>query len=177
MATVPVSILVKIPNQGESVVEVDTTGRAPRVTGLLKRTWFQFFQALYTRGFWTPVEYSAGLFTASGAQTWTVQAADQTTFSYAIVGKTLMVAVVLASTTVGGTPSPSLRIALPTGFTAATAMVVPARITDNGTVSTGYASITAGGLYITVQKIDGSNWTASTNATGVAFVFPLEVQG
>lgn len=169
--------LVRIPIQTEPVVEVDRSGQAPELTGRVKRTWFQFLQSLYTRGFWNPVEHASTYYTANGSMTWTVQAADQTTFAFTQMGKTLVVAFVLTSTTVGGVANSTLQITIPKGHVAARTMVAPVWISDNGTATTGIATVTANSTVIAIQRTDGANFALATNTTAVRGQITLEVQG
>lgn len=146
-------------------------------TRLISRVWFQFLTALWRRGFWTPVSFDAALYTASGAMTWTVESADQATLAYALLGKTLVVSLVLANTTVAGTPSTELRVAIPASLTAARAMAMPVRIRDNGTWTTGEASVSADGTVIAIVRTDGAAFSASSNATDVRGQIAFEVKG
>lgn len=171
MATVGYGELVKIPQQNETVVESSVR------PGTIRRTWFHFLQSLYTRGFWTPIQYAAGNFTASGAMTWTVQEADQVTWSYTRVGKTVVLSFVLTSTSIGGTPSTDLYLALPNAFVAATTAVAPVLIYDNGTPEIGWATVAADDTKIAVHRMAGGNFTASANNTKVQGQLVIEVRG
>lgn len=146
-------------------------------TGLLNKGWLQCFLKIGEQwGLWRTVDYAAGLFTASGAMSWTVAAGDLITLAYVLHGKRLEVAVVIRTATVGGVVSTQLRIALPAGFVAARDMTVPVWVTDNGTKAIGVATVSAGGTVIAIEKVDGSNWTLATNANGVEGVIALEVR-
>lgn len=170
--------LVKVPTQTEPVVEVDTTGRAPQITGVIKRTWFQFLQALYARGFWTPVAFAAGNFTGNGAMTWTLTSADQVNLAYTFIGKTMLVKWSLDTTSVGGVADTTLRITLPAMKTAATEAWNLFWYSDNGGAGTaGMASVAAGGTVIRLQKLTAANWTAAANTTVVRGQLSLEIQG
>lgn len=124
---------------------------------------------------WTAIAFNAANFTASGSMTWTVGAGDQTTFAYRRDGKTLLVTFYLVATTVGGTPSTGLRVAIPGGYVAARSTLTPVYIDDNGAVGLGFANISAGATYIQVFRADVANWAASTNATGVYGTLQFEV--
>ena len=144
-------------------------------TGAIHVTWFKFLQELVHRGHWTTLAFLAANFTASPSMTWVLTEADQVTLSYTIAGKTMTVAFTLENTSVGGVVSSALRIALPPGRVATRAMASPVRIRDNGTWTTGEASVVADGTYITIQRTDGANFTLSTNATDVRGQLTLEV--
>ncbi len=116
---------------------------------------------------WTTPAFSAGDFTAGGAQTWTVAAGDVTTFAYQIIGKTMRIMFNIKTTTVGGTPNEVLNIAIPASKTAAKEVTFPIVTLDNNTRGIGFASISAGGAIIQCAKSDYSVWAASTNLTGV----------
>ncbi len=118
-------------------------------------------------GTWNDVPFSAGNFTAGGSQTWTVGNADQETYAYMIVGNTMTIAFYLNSTSVGGTPDPELRIAIPGGFTSGRNMSTTGWAGDNGVVTTIRFSALAGFAYLNINRLDGANWTASTNNTGL----------
>lgn len=118
-------------------------------------------------GTWNDVPFSAGNFTASGAQTWTVGNADQETYAYMIVGNTMTIAFYLNSTSVGGTPDPELRIAIPGGFTSARNIATTGYAADNGVVTTIRLIALASFAYLSINRLDGANWSASTNNTGI----------
>lgn len=127
-------------------------------------------------GEFTAVAHSGGNFTASGSMTWTVASGDQVTYAWAIVGKMLTVLFDIENSTVGGTPSTTLKIAIPGGFTAAKEVFNPIRVTDNSTSSIGYCKVEASATVIDCFKADTSNWTASTDATFVQGQITFEVQ-
>lgn len=126
-------------------------------------------------GEWINVTFSAGNFTGNGSMTWTLASGDQTTLKYTLIGKTMIVSFVLATTTVGGTPNTSLRIAIPGGFTAAVAMSAPCEVSDNGTSTRSMADVAAGGSNIVITKAAGGNWSASTDNTAVRGQIAFEV--
>ena len=113
------------------------------------------------------VAYAAGNFTASGSMTWTVEAADQTTFEYVLQGKWMWVNFLLGGTTIGGTVSSALKIKIPASQTAANSVVTPVRVRNNGTNSIGYAAV-VGDTFIYIYLVAGGNWTLSTNNAGAA---------
>jgi hypothetical protein len=127
-------------------------------------------------GTWTAVSFSAGDFTGSGSMTWTVEAGDVTAFRYLKIGKTLWVSFYIVTTTIAGTPSTALQIKIPGSYAAATAMLVPVLLTDNGTRATGYASVVADATVITVSRTDQANYGASTNQTNVYGQIAFEIK-
>jgi hypothetical protein len=118
-------------------------------------------------GDWTAVSFTAGDYTGNGAMTWTVEAGDVQNLSYSKNGKRITVAFFVQNTTVGGTPNSELRIAIPAGFTAAKATITPIVVNDNGSLVTGYAQVDSSGAVIRIIKLNGANYAAATNATGV----------
>lgn len=126
-------------------------------------------------GEWSSVAFDADNFTASGSMTWTVAEADVTTYAWTLVGNTLTLSFAIAATTVAGTPSTELRIALPGELTATKAMYATFYYLDNSTRGLGYCLVSASGTYVSLFKSDFSNWTAATNATSVFGTFTFEV--
>ncbi len=126
---------------------------------------------------WTDVTFASGNFTASGSMTWTLTAPDQVTYAYHEVGKTMFLAVVLATTTVGGTPSTALRVAIPNGRTAATLHSGNLIGLNNSAQFNGVWQVGAGASYIElyVDATFGTNWTAATNTTQIRFNVFFEV--
>lgn len=121
--------------------------------------------ATWIRGGWVAVAHFTGNFTANGLMTWTVASGDQLVFIYRLKDPfTMQVEFKLATTSVGGTPNTQLRIAIPAGKTAA--YEVNARLAyanDNGTVLEARAYTS--GTVIIIEKNNGANWAASTDAT------------
>jgi len=126
-------------------------------------------------GEWANQAFSAGNFTASGSMTWTVAEADQDTFRYTLIGKTMIVDASIVTTTVGGTPSTALRITLPASATAASAASTACSVRDNGTFSVGWAEVAASGTYISIYLAAQGNWAASTDATDVRLQIAVEI--
>lgn len=69
-------------------------------------------------GTWQDVPFDAANYGATGGGTWTVTAATQVTYSYALIGKTLHLNVDLLGTQVAGVVT-NLGIRLPVGVTVA----------------------------------------------------------
>jgi hypothetical protein len=128
-------------------------------------------------GSWTSQVYSGGLFTGNGAMTWTVDSADVVTLGYQQSVNTMTVNVVLDTTTVAGTPNTTLQIAIPNGKTAAKKVESTCLIYDNSaTPITGIAGVAAGGTVMTIKRLDGAVFAASTNNTGLRASLTFEVQ-
>ena len=151
---------------------------APGATGTISSSAGHFERSrTAAMGVWTPVAYSAGNFTPSGAMTWTVDAGDQVTFQFMLVGTTLFVDITLDTTTVGGTPSNVLSIAIPGGFSAAKAKQTPCIIFDNTTTAFefGLARVLAAGTTIDVLRLGLANFSASVNNTYLRVGINFEV--
>jgi hypothetical protein len=162
-----------VPSKQKALVDTNT--------GAPTDVWLSFFQVLgSTYGTWKAVPYAAGHYSASGAMTWTVQDADQITFAYVLMSKLLLVAFTIRAAAVGGVADASLKIALPgvdangNAIMAARDMSNPVWISDNGTKAIGRAFVAAGDTAISIQRVDGSNWSAGAN--GVEGQIALEVQ-
>lgn len=152
-------------------------------TGGVEGPYISATTALYERnrptplGEWDSVAFAAGNFTGTGTQTWTLTAPDQADFKYTLIGKTMLVKVQLAATSVGGVAATGLQVVIPGGFTAASvAYNAAAFMLDNGVLAVGRLSVAAGGTKILVERSDGAVWTASANATYVYGQLTLEVQ-
>lgn len=126
-------------------------------------------------GEWITVSFSAGNFTANGSMTWTVASGDQIVYAYTLVGKTMTLNVVLNTTTVGGTPNTSLRVAIPGGFTSAKAMGGSYFYSDNGTPDCSQWAVTASGSVVSFFLKNSGNWAASTDNTYIRADMSFEV--
>jgi hypothetical protein len=116
--------------------------------------------------------------------TWTVGSGDVGIFSYTITGNKMTVSFDIATTTVGGTPSSKLQIAIPGGVTVATktgggSWIQTCWAIDNGTQGATVCSVDSAGTTINVFESDqtgGSTWAASTDNTRVAGVIVFEIE-
>jgi hypothetical protein len=149
---------------------------APGATGTISSSDAHFERGRSTAmGEWTAVSYSAGNFTGSGSQTWTVDNADIAVYSYMLVGKTLYLKFAADTTTVGGTPSTDLLIAIPGGFTANHPATGHLFFINNGVNGVGLALANNGGSTVRCLLPTLGNWTASTNNTSVYVMIFIEV--
>lgn len=123
-----------------------------------------------------PIAFSAGNFTGSGSMTWTVDEAFVSTLVYTLRGDMLTVAWAIHNTSVGGTLSDELRIALPAGFVSAAQMWgVLSWLDDNATPTTGSVFVDVGDTSIRMFRTDLANFSAATLATAVAGTITLKV--
>jgi Pectate lyase superfamily protein len=127
-------------------------------------------------GSWTTPTYNAGDFTGNGSMSWTVTAGDIETFAYNVRGKVMTVSLNLSSTSVGGSLNSQLRVAIPAGKIAATRCTSACFISDNGARTTGFLNVTGGDSYITVNRTDGANFSASSSSTTVHGQIVIDIQ-
>lgn len=117
---------------------------------------------------WSDVVYSAGNFTASGSMTWTVTSGQQLTYSYILSGHVMTISFAISPSTLGGTPSNYLYIAIPAGKTAIKKTANAIAIYNNSTSQLGTVFAVAGQSKLYITKADGSNFTldSTTDITG-----------
>ena len=150
---------------------IDANGNIKEVTGSV---FSSITLAGSVVGAWTTPTFDAANFTANGSMTWTVASGDVQTYAYTILNKAMTVSFSIITSTVGGTPDTTLRIAIPAGKTATKAMFNPCRVNDNGTVKPGYASVGASGTVINIDLTSG-NFAAATDATSVSGEITFEI--
>lgn len=121
------------------------------------------------------VAFAAGNFTGSGAMTWTVAVGDQLTFSYQQRGKTLKVWFTIATSTVGGTLSNTLQIAIPASFAVAAEVHVSASVFDNNVGVASIARVRVSQTNIEILRYDAGNFSASTDLTFARGCIEFEV--
>jgi hypothetical protein len=125
---------------------------------------------------WITPTFAAGNFTGNGSMTWTVEAGDVATFAYRINGKTMTVAFVLDTTTIGGTANFILFITIPAGKVAAKTMSNPVWILNNGTYEIGRVSVAASGTSLNILRPNVANFALSTNNNSVYGFIAFEIQ-
>ena len=171
------------------------SSRAPIVaSGVINSTWavseaatsataLKLTQGLYERaravpvGEWTSVPFTAGNFTGSGSMRWIVESENVTTYAYARIGKTMTVVFHIATSTVGGTPSTQLRIAIPGGHTAIKRARAWSQNYNNSTNTASFCEVIAGGTTINIYKDLSSTttWTGETHLTAVYGQITFEI--
>ena len=154
---------LNLQSNGTTIIGYTSTGVT--VTGTLSSTGSVTTDGNATGiGIWTTPTFAAGNFTASGSMTWTVPSAA--TYEYMIIGKTMWIIWKLASTTIAGTPSTTLSIAIPASKTAAKGVrgsFTYQHVGGLGNVVAGCevaASASTISLYVDLSY-GASNWTAS----------------
>ena len=176
------SNLILQPAYGRLLLNSSPPGANPRTISTILR--IEPTGAIMERGRATPlgewinVPYSAANFTAN-AGTWNVEAGDQKTFSYTLIGKTLIIVVHIEVSTLSASPT-SLFIKIPGGFLSATNtrnlchMYLAGDATGTWQIGVMYASI--GSNVIAVVKVAS---TAMPNACANVYVMGqivLEIQ-
>lgn len=148
----------------------------PSITGATTSTGsFTESSRAAAMGYWINVAYNAANFTANGSMTWSVESGDQLVYKYTLIGKTMILQVYIATSTVGGTVNTELRIAIPGGYTAASGSVVqPASAYQSAWVAGG-AGINPTYIAFYINPNFVTNWALSTNLTAVAGTFTFEV--
>lgn len=128
-------------------------------------------------GEWIAVTYAAGNFTASTG-TWTVDAGDQITYAYTLIGKTMHLAFYIDTTDVSAAAA-HLRLAIPGGFTAARQIHQPFQAIDAaGAAVTGLARVVAAGTFVELYStMNAGAWTiTAADNTAVRGMLTFEVQ-
>lgn len=167
--------LVVATDNGTTKWIVDSDGDTWQTGGHYERS------RTVAQGEWIDVACASGNFTANGSMTWTVDCGgspDQQTYHYTLVGKTVTVSFVIDASTVGGTPSTQLKIALPSGIVPAKTEYFTLHIVDNSTQRQGVAVIAAATatIYCYADATTTAAWAASTNLTGVHGSITFEIQ-
>ena len=123
---------------------------------------------------WTDVTFNAGNFTASGSMTWTVASGDVSYYRWVEIGKTMFVCVAVFTTTVGGTPSTALKVAVPNGRTAQAATGLAIGL-NNSAVFTGFWQTNGSTIDFYVDATGTTNWAAATNTTAIRAMCSFEI--
>lgn len=146
-----------------------TLAPTPAAGGAVRLDWFtQLIAAINATGNNVDVTYAGGNFTASGSQTWTVDSGDVGANTYWRFEKAIVWALLIDTSSVGGTPSSELWATIPLGLTVAKSIIIPFNYIDNGTFGTGEAIVTTGQTKVRFLKNSGgTNWTASTNNSSI----------
>lgn len=161
--------------------EVGTESLATTQAGEFERLRFAILEMKgttewYESPIWITPAFSAGDYTGNVSMTWTVESGDVTTLAYIINGKMMTVAFTLVNTTVGGTPSTQLEIAIPESKVSTKNMSNGiGKLDDNGTSTAGRAFVLPGNTVIRISKPDDSVYAASTNNTSVFGQITFEI--
>lgn len=130
--------------------------------------------ALFPTTEWVTPAFSAGDFTADGSMTWTVGAGDVTTYAYIINGKMMTIMFAIETSSIGGTPSDTVKIAIPASKVATKQTTSFCILSDNGAAG-GKVTVVASGTVLNIGRIDGAVFTSSTNTTAVQGQITFEI--
>jgi len=144
----------KVSKTSSSLADLATRSAADLSSGILPDARLNTY---------TNRSYSSGNYTASGSMTWTVDSGDVLLDRYVRVGPMTYFSFYVYASSVGGTPDTVLKIALPGSGGYETYGLF--WYSDNGTAGIGL--VRSNGTQMELSKLDGSNWTASTNNTAV----------
>jgi len=125
----------------------------------------------HEQGDYIAAAFSAGDYTGTGSMTWTVDSGD-CSCRYYLRGRQLEVALTVATSSVGGTPSLTLQRVVPGGYSVGSAGSngIINRVLDNGTSKVGYFTANSSDSLLKFQNnVSATNWSASTNNTYVLF--------
>lgn len=118
----------------------------------------------HQQGAWISPVFSAGDYGAVAPLTLTVDSGDVQGCAYYLSGRSLTVSFTLQTTTTGGTTAALLTVAIPNGFTTASALIdVLGSNFDNAVAKIGKLRAQTGVAYIRVSNADGSNFAIQTN--------------
>jgi hypothetical protein len=131
----------------------------------------------YNNLVWTSVPHANLVFSASGSMIWTVDAADVAYFKYLRIGKVVFIKGSIVATTISGTPSSGLRVAVPGLTFGPVDSFGMAVVTDNGfaTQDIGQSISRASGNFLEFKKRDSANWAVVTNGAAVIFNLVCEL--
>lgn len=127
-------------------------------------------------GPWAVVPFNAVDYTATAPMTWTVDQADVNSYAYSIRGKTIVLAVNVYNSSVGGTPSLELQVKLPLGLIVKRKVNGYCLIGENGSLEIGGAFVEAGNTSLRIRKVPNTNFSLSTNGTLVFASLTFEVE-
>jgi hypothetical protein len=135
--------------------------------------------ALIDPGAFIPVTYAAGNFTGQNLMTWTVESGDQVTYQYVQQGRRLHIQILIGTSTLGGTPSGTVLVTLPTQFTVSGSIQVGVlgRMYDNSAWTTAlyYILPSSSTTQFFVGNMAGVNLTLATNVFDIDGSLIIEV--
>lgn len=122
----------------------------------------------HNQGDWINVPFNATNFSGSGSMTWTVTSGEVLTNKFILTNRSLVWSLQVSLTSVGGTLSNVLILAIPNSYQSNDSNVSMMFAVDNSTrvVAFGVNSFSVN-TQVGVVKLDGSNWNASTLASSV----------
>jgi len=151
--TVTVGVTPLFPGNGTATYEYDGTTARWRLVS-------------HNQGGWINVVYASGDYTCD-VGTWTVDAGDLSTYKYYILGKSMVVAITIVSSTLSSIPS-MLYVALPGGYLPFNGEARTPCVIQDSTNTTGFVrAIAATSTLIFYKDANGSNYVAGVNLVQV----------
>lgn len=123
-------------------------------------------------GAWIDNPYSAANFSATAGMTWTVEAADQLTYRYVLVGKICTLNLRIGSSSIGGTLGPELWVTLPVNCPVSATGSCAIFLQGTGW-EMGQAWIT--GTRLTIMRSTRASFSAQTNTAVVYTTITFEI--
>lgn len=133
-------------------------------------------ESLVEPGEWITPSFDPGDFTG-GSMVWTVESGDVTARRYQQRGRQVDANIDIRTTSVAGTLSSQLRIALPRSWNVSPTAQGVGMMSDNGGTLAATWAFASGGMVGFFRDFTASaNWSAATNTTRVtvAFSFPID---
>jgi hypothetical protein len=126
-------------------------------------------------GHWIDIPYNSTNFGAVTGS-WTVTAANVSSHAYTLIGKTLMMAVQVANTSITGSPA-ELRVVMPSGVVAAKHTSASAQFLDLGTpLPNGNIQVVPGNTYVSLYRDMASASFPTSTGFYVLFTITAAIQ-
>jgi hypothetical protein len=124
-------------------------------------------------GHWTDMAYNPANFSAA-AGTWTVDAGDVGSYTYMLVGKTLILTVTITASSTS-VSTQWIAVALPAGFTVARTINAAGYGTDGSAWQTLDVHSSPSFTAVIIDRLGGTPWPAVTNALSVRFQIAVNI--
>lgn len=153
-----------------------TAGQIVGVNGMILLTYdatnSKWLAACLDPGAPVSVTFSAGDYTGNGLMTWTVASGDVEVHRFKQRGRDVRYEIMVFTSTVGGTPDTTLRVAIAGGFVPSVnasgrSAFVAAYVSDNGTEQLGRTNFSA--THIEFVRVPSAAWSAAADTTRVSF--------
>ena len=126
-------------------------------------------------GHWIDIPFVQGNFTTD-VGTWSITGSANYVHAYTVIGKTMVMAFMIETTSVSGSPT-TLRIALPSGYVLGRWFGMGVAANNSGVAITAAMTGQVGLTYLAIApSILGGTWTTSTNNTGIRFIATFAIQ-
>ncbi len=154
-------------------------GAGGRMLAVYDGTTDRWRLSLVDKGSAISVTFAAGDFTGFAPMTWTVESGDLSTFKYYQHGKSVTILLSVETSTLGGTASGLVQVALPNGFTVSGSnqIGIMGRMFDNSawTPAVYYALPATSTTVLLFGNMAGTNLTLVTNALALQGTVTVEV--